>query len=136
MQKFRSHAFGRPIKKTIQIKTENDVRRLKIRLSQPPKKSSTEKKVLIDKITALQTENQRCVQASMELQKLYRKLQQESAEKISSLTSELKAAKLENRSLQARIVQLQSSVIQQQQQHLNRSTSESESGGIYPPYCP
>lgn len=108
--------------------------------------AATEKELLIQKIATLQRENQRIVRSQTKQQKV----EQEYAVKIRSLTSEkssldtqLKTAKFdltklkadtdkiigdlrtENRSYQARLKQLQSSVMQQKK--LNSSTSDLDS---------
>lgn len=163
----------RPIKTKISIKTETDIqRRIKIEPDSPshsarnkfkqekqtsPKKVSlktTEKQLLVEKIAALQKENQRIVHSSLEYKKQQSKIEQENSKKIRSLTMEISQLRTqlkmvesnlantkcnnektisdlrnENRSLQARVKQLQSSVNIEikQEKMLNSSAYHSDS---------
>lgn len=110
--------------------------------------------MLIEKIATLQKENQRIVRSTLDHKTQQQKVEQEHAVKIRSLTSEistlntqLKTAtfdlaklksdtdktiadlRIENRTYQARLKQLQSSVMEQEK--LNPSTSDSDSDSGY-----
>lgn len=113
---------------------------------------TTEKQLLIEKIADLQRENQRVVHSSLEYKKQQLKIEQENSEKIRALTKEinelrtqLKTVELtfantkcdkektisdlrnENRLLQARIKQLQSTANGEHKQMLDSSESDSDS---------
>lgn len=123
-------------------------------MSKTNTKQATEKQLLIEKIASLQKENQRIVRSTLDHKTQQQKVGQEYAVKIRSLTSEistlntqLKTAtfdlaklksdtdttiadlRIENRTYQARLKQLQSSVMQQE--NLKQSTSDSDNDSDY-----